>query len=208
MLLNWPKLFTLDFRTNILKTNVLILTLCLLIPILFSITPTTTVQAAIPGELFMPLISIFAFGNIFLPEQTADITAVINSKPIQLKTIYALRFGWSLIFLSIINSLLILIYLLSTANLNLGLLWADFLVKPLFIGSLAALSYRLCHFPALAYLIPTAFLALCIGYPHLGVFNLLTIMNHQGWLGIISQLIAGILFLIISFTKFKKQPFA
>ncbi|EPC62660.1 hypothetical protein Lpp14_07003, partial [Lacticaseibacillus paracasei subsp. paracasei Lpp14] len=47
-----------------------------------------------PGELFLPLLTIFAFGSLFLPEQTVEIGAVINSKQTQLWWLYLLRFIW------------------------------------------------------------------------------------------------------------------
>ncbi|MCI1922568.1 MAG: ABC transporter permease [Lentilactobacillus buchneri] len=203
---NLKRLIIIDIRVNELKTSLFVLIFCFIIPFIFSINPNSMVQAAMPGELLMPLVAIFCFGSLFLPEQTANIVSVINSKTRQLQTIYIIRFIWYMILLILVNSGIILTYSLSSTQYNLLLLWFDFCVKSFFIGSMIILIYSLSRAIAASYLIPTLYFALCIGYPHLGMMTLLTIMHRQGWSGNWLQFCLGTLFLLMGFVILKYQP--
>ena len=93
----------LEIKTNVLRTSLIAVLGWGLIPIVFTLTPQSLAQAAMPTELWMPLLAIFCFGSLFLPEQTTGVAAVINSKSIQLWTVYAVRFAWYFGVLAVLN---------------------------------------------------------------------------------------------------------
>ena len=72
----------LEIKTNVLRTSLIAVLGWGLIPIVFTLTPQSLAQAAMPTELWMPLLAIFCFGSLFLPEQTTGVAAVINSNAI------------------------------------------------------------------------------------------------------------------------------
>ena len=82
----------------------------------------------------------------------------------------------------------------------------EIVVIILLVGSITVLSYSLSRSLAVAYLLPTAYFALCIGYRYLGAVNIMTFMRHRAvsdnW---IQMLLAG-LFLAISFLSLKSRP--
>ncbi|EPC27609.1 ABC transporter permease protein [Lacticaseibacillus paracasei subsp. paracasei Lpp46] len=178
----------------------------LLVPVVFTMTPSNLAQAAMPGELFLPLLAIFAFGNLFSPEQTAEIGAVINSKQTQLWWLYLLRFIWYAMVLTVLATGLISVYGSLNAGLDLLLLWIDFMIKILLIGSVTVLSYSLSRSLAVTYLLPTAYFALCVGYRHLGAMTIMTFMRHRPMADNWIQLLLAGLFLTISFLNLKSRP--
>lgn len=191
-----------EIRANELFPSLLAIAFCGIMPILFTMHPTTITQAALPGELFMPLAAIFCFGGIFLPEQVAGVTDVLNSKRTQLVSIYMIRFGWYTVLLSMINLLLIIGYQLPNFA---GVLYFDFVTKVLFVGSLTVFSYAASRSLAAAYLIPTVYFALCIGYPHLGPLNLFILMRQQSWTDNWWQLGVAVLLLVGGFGLVTKR---
>ncbi|MCH4164221.1 MAG: ABC transporter permease [Lentilactobacillus diolivorans] len=195
----------LEIRTNEMKTSLIVIACSTFIPFLFSMIPNSMFQAALPGELLMPLLAIFCFGNLLLPEQRSDIVAVINSKLIQLPWIYMIRFAWYSCLLSLINGLIIIAYHFSPFDLDLLTLWFDFTVKSLLIGSIVILGYSLSRSLAVAYLIPTVYFALCLGYPKLGWMDLLTIMHNQNTDSNWFQCAVILLCLIVGWLLLKKR---
>ncbi|KRL11341.1 hypothetical protein [Schleiferilactobacillus perolens] len=196
MVYTFGQLTIKEIRANEFLPSLLTIAFCGIIPILFTLHPTTIAQAALPGEMFMPLVAILCFGGIFLPEQVAGVADVLNSKRTQLLTIYLIRLGWYTLLLSLVNTLLILSYQLPTAT---AVLWFDFLTKALFIGSLTVFSYAAFGSLAAAYLIPTVYFTLCLGYPHLGPLNLMVLMRQQSWTDNWWQLGVAVIFLVVGF---------
>lgn len=101
------RLVGLELKANECNTSLIVLGCGLLMPVVFTMTPSNLAQAAMPGELFLPLLTIFAFGSLFLPEQTVEIGAVINSKQTQLWWLYLLRFIWYAVVLAMLATVLI-----------------------------------------------------------------------------------------------------
>ena len=200
------RLVGLEVKANECSTSLIVLGCGLLVPVVFTMTPSNLAQAAMPGELFLPLLAIFAFGNLFSPEQTAEIGAVINSKQTQLWWLYLLRFIWYAMVLTVLATGLISVYGSLNAGLDLLLLWIDFMVKILLIGSVTVLSYSLSRSLAVAYLLPTAYFALCVGYRHLGAVNVMTFMRQRPMADNWIQLLLAGLFLTISFLNLKSRP--
>ena len=195
----------LEIKTDVLRTSLIAVLGWGLIPIVFTLTPQSLAQAAMPTELWMPLLAIFCFGSLFLPEQTTGVAAVINSKSIQLWTVYAVRFAWYFGVLAVLNVTLLGLYQIQGTTLAAGVLLGNALVKSLFIGSITLGSYCCSQSLAVAYLIPTVYFALCIGSNQLGALNLLTLMRQRplsdNWL----QLGVAALFMIISFLLARRR---
>lgn len=104
------RLVGLELKANECNTSLIVLGCGLLMPVVFTMTPSNLAQAAMPGELFLPLLTIFAVGSLFLPEQTVEIGAVINSKQTQLWWLYLLRFIWYAVVLAMLATVLIGVY--------------------------------------------------------------------------------------------------
>lgn len=200
------RLVGLELKADECSTSLIVLGCGLLMPVVFTMTPSNLAQAVMPGELFLPLLTIFAFGSLFLPEQTVEIGAVINSKQTQLWWLYLLRFIWYAVVLAMLATVLIGVYAFLNVGVNLLILWFDFVVKILLVGSITVLSYSLSRSLAVAYLLPTAYFALCIGYRYLGAVNIMTFMRHRAVSDNWIQLLLAGLFLAISFLSLKSRP--
>ncbi|WP_125604531.1 ABC transporter permease [Lapidilactobacillus bayanensis] len=168
-----------DLKANTLLMTFVAIALACLLPLLFNLAPTAIVQAAMPGELFVPLIAIICLPTVFLPDQSASIQAVINSKHFRLPLLQFARILWFLLILSLLDISIVLIYRVHTSPVSLLPLLADFMTKNLLLAGVVVISYRLTKNIAVTYILPMTYFALCLGYAGLGSFNLLTLMHGR-----------------------------
>lgn len=173
------QVITKDLKANVLSMSIVTLLLACLIPILFNLTPSSISQAAMPGELFVPLIAIICLPTIFLPDQSEAIQAVINAKHFRLVVIRTIRFVWFLLILSILDAGIVLAYSVHGAEVSMLGVVIDFVAKVLLLAGVVAASYRFTQNIVVAYIIPVTYFALCLGYTGLGPFNLLTLMHGR-----------------------------
>lgn len=159
--------------------SIVTLLLACLIPILFNLTPSSIPQAAMPGELFVPLIAIICLPTIFLPDQAEAIQAVINSKHFRLVVIRTIRFVWFLLILSILDAGIVLAYAVHGAEVPMLSAMMDFIAKVMLLAGIITASYGFTQNIVVAYIIPVTYFALCLGYTGLGPFNLLTLMHGR-----------------------------
>lgn len=194
------QVITKDLKANVLPMSIVTLLLACLIPILFNLTPSSIPQAAMPGELFVPLIAIICLPTIFLPDQAEAIQAVINAKHYSLSPLRWLRAIWFLLLLSVLNASIIIAYGMHGADVPTLALLGDFIAKTFLLAGIITGSYRLTQNIVVAYIIPVTYFALCLGYTGLGPFNLLTLMHGRPMIDNLYQLIVGLVLLTISFT--------
>lgn len=194
------QVITKDLKANVLPMSIVTLLLACLIPILFNLSPNSTPQAAMPGELFVPLIAIICLPTVFLPDQAEAIQAVINSKHYRLSLLRWLRVLWFLLLLSALNASIIIAYGMHGAAMPALALLYDFIAKTFLLAGIITGSYRITQNIVVAYIIPVTYFALCLGYTGLGPFNLLTLMHGRPMIDNLYQLIVGLVLLAISFT--------
>lgn len=173
------QVITKDLKANILPMSIVTLLLACLIPILFNLTPSSIPQAAMPGELFVPLIAIICLPTIFLPDQAEAIQAVINAKRYRLSLLRTLRVVWFILILSMLNAGIVVAYAVHGAEVPMLAVLVDFVAKVLLLAGIVAASYRVTQNIVVAYIIPVTYFALCLGYTGLGPFNLLTLMHGR-----------------------------
>lgn len=168
-----------DFKANVLNTTLLSIGIASLIPILFTLSPISVQQAALSGELFVPLIAIIILPTVFLPDQEKSIRAVINSKRYQLPMLHFLRTTWFLILLSLLDTNIIITYGLNHTSIALLPLLADFITKNFLLAGVIVASYRVTNNIGIMYILPVTYLTLCLGYTGLGPFNLLSLVHNR-----------------------------
>lgn len=173
------QVITKDLKVNVRPMSIVTLLLACLIPILFNLTPSSIPQAAMPGELFVPLIAIICLPTIFLPDQAEAIQAVINSKHFRLVVIRTIRFVWFLLILSILDAGIVLAYAVHGAEVPMLSAMMDFIAKVMLLAGIITASYGFTQNIVVAYIIPVTYFALCLGYTGLGPFNLLTLMHGR-----------------------------
>ena len=199
------QVITKDLKANVLPMSIVTLLLACLIPILFNLTPSSIPQAAMPGELFVPLIAIICLPTIFLPDQSEAIQAVINTKHFRLSLLRVLRFVWFILFLSILNAGIIVAYAVHGAEVPILAVLLDFIAKVLLIAGIVAASYRFTRNIVVAYLVPVTYFALCPGYTGLGQFNLLTLMHGRSLSDCWWQIGFALLLLIIGLMPYDSK---
>ena len=173
------QVITKDLKANVQPMSIVTLLLACLIPILFNLTPNSIPQAAMPGELFVPLIAIICLPTIFLPDQSEAIQAVINAKHYRLSLLRMIRFVWFILLLSILDAGIVVSYTVHGAQAPMLAVLVDFVAKILLLTGIVAASYQFTQNIVVAYIIPVTYFALCLGYTGLGPFNLLTLMHGR-----------------------------
>lgn len=191
------QVITKDLKANVQPMSIVTLLLACLIPILFNLTPSSIPQAAMPGELFVPLIAIICLPTIFLPDQAEAIQAVINSKHYRLVVIRTIRFVWFLLILSILDAGIVLAYAVHGVEVPTLAVMMDFIAKVMLLAGIVAASYRFTQNIVVAYIIPVTYFALCLGYTGLGPFNLLPLMHGRALSDCWWQIVLGLLLLIV-----------
>jgi hypothetical protein len=186
-----------DLKANVWPMSTVILLLAGLIPLLFNLAPSSIQQAAMTGELFVPLIAMIGLPTIFLPDQAEAIQAVINTKHYRLPLLRLLRVSWLLLLLNLVNAGIITAYGVHGVAVPLLTLMIDFSAKTLLLAGLVTVSYRLTQNIVVAYILPVTYFALCLGYTGLGPLNLLTLMHGRplsdcGWQVGVALLMLGI----------------
>ena len=133
---------------------IVVLAFAFLVPILFTLAPTTTQQAAMPGEILMPIMTIICLPTVFLPDQASAIQAVINSKHYQLIFLHAIRLLLFTLVLSLLDGSLLIVYACQHPPFTLLPLLADFMIKIWLITGVVATSYRMTKSIVATYIIP------------------------------------------------------
>ncbi|WP_155286147.1 ABC transporter permease [Lacticaseibacillus zhaodongensis] len=198
------RVITKDFKTNVWSMSTVALLLACLILILFNLAPSSLAQAAMPGELFVPLIAIICLPTVFLPDQAESIQAVINSKHYRLPLVRFLRVSWFLLLLSMLDAGIIIVYGLHGVAVPLLALLVDFIGKVLLLAGIIVTIYRITQNIVVAYIVPVTYFALCLGYTGLGPFNLLTAMHGRSLLDCWWQIFVALLLLVTGLLPFRQ----
>lgn len=196
-------LITKELRANLQSMIIVVLAFAFLVPILFTLAPTTTQQAAMPGEILMPIMTIICLPIVFLPDQASAIQAVINSKHYQLILLHAIRLLLFTLVLSLLDGSLLIVYACQHPPFTLLPLLADFMIKIWLITGIVATSYRMTKSIVATYIIPITYFALCLGYRGLGPLNLLTLVQKRPVTDLWWQLLVALGLLVIGLIPFK-----